>query len=322
MAFIREATSTSDDSSGTITRHAMTEVYKPPTSCSSSWTYEPSGANDVRGGLLIQNAATSDNADPSCFPSKFNNYGRKAATEAFSPGYCPIGYTSANVAVQEPVTTAVCCLSKYSYVTMVMENGKAIYAGCTSMLPLKSSTIVTVREESGSSTQVTGPITMWAQPITIELQSSDSSLFVSPTTTTSTTSSAQTTSATTITSISITSGTLDLSTASSTSIASTDAKPSSLSTEAGIGVGVGVGVGGLAILAAIGLWLLRRRKVNQNPPVAKVPFPEQTYRPPYHYSDGPQELASSTSKTNSRLFPSELDSSHDGVGKEIHELHG
>jgi hypothetical protein len=65
----------------------------------------------VPNGLLLQNAAASDNADPACFPTEFSHYGRKTADRIYSPGYCPIGYTSADVAIDQPITTAVCCLS-------------------------------------------------------------------------------------------------------------------------------------------------------------------------------------------------------------------
>ena len=96
---------------GRIETLSMLTVFTPPTSCSSSWTYEPSQANQVSGGLLVQNAASSDGADPSCFPPGWNHFGRKTVNQVYSPGYCPVGYTSASVGVVEPITTAICCLS-------------------------------------------------------------------------------------------------------------------------------------------------------------------------------------------------------------------
>ncbi|EEQ90457.1 uncharacterized protein BDCG_05577 [Blastomyces dermatitidis ER-3] len=78
----------------------------------------------------------------------------------------------------------------YEYMTALMENGTAIYAGCTRHKLFTGTTIVTVRQKTAdSSTQVTGPITMLAQPITIQLPSSDSSLFVTAATATSASSS-------------------------------------------------------------------------------------------------------------------------------------
>lgn len=100
-----------DETSTPITTFHMASVFTPPASCSNSWTYEPEAANRVAGGLLIQNAAPNDNADPACFPRDFNQYGRKTASAIYSPGFCPAGYTSADLAVDQPTTTAVCCLS-------------------------------------------------------------------------------------------------------------------------------------------------------------------------------------------------------------------
>ncbi|KNG83012.1 hypothetical protein ANOM_009596 [Aspergillus nomiae NRRL 13137] len=272
------ATSTkTDDVSHTITTLAMTTAFTPPASCSSSWTYEPSVANNVLNGLLLQNAAASDNADPACFPSGFSQYGRKTADRVYSPGYCPIGYTSADVAIEQPTTTVVCCLSKYSYMTKIMENNGAIYAGCISTFPSTTSTIVTVRQDPKKSTQVQGPITMWAQPITIQLQSSDLSLFVSatPTTAASSTSDAPSTQPTTA----------HHTTAPPTATASgetTSSGSSGISTGAGIGIGVGAGVGGLIVLTAIGLWFFRRRRrANKNLTSMTDPFGSQGM-PGYH----------------------------------------
>lgn len=90
---------------------AMSSIFTAPASCSSSWTYEPQGANDVPNGLLMQNAATKDNADPACFPSGYSQYGRIRPTIAYSPGYCPGGYTSADLVIHSPATTAMCCPS-------------------------------------------------------------------------------------------------------------------------------------------------------------------------------------------------------------------
>lgn len=90
---------------------AMSSIFTPPASCSSSWTYEPQGANDVPNGLLMQNVVANDNADPACFPSGYSQYGRVRPTIAYSPGYCPGGYTSADLVIHSSATTAMCCLS-------------------------------------------------------------------------------------------------------------------------------------------------------------------------------------------------------------------
>ncbi|KAL4969978.1 uncharacterized protein BDV14DRAFT_163933 [Aspergillus stella-maris] len=49
---------------------SMTNIITPPADCSTSWTYEGSYYNSVKGRLLIQNAL-SVNED--CFPSGFEN---------------------------------------------------------------------------------------------------------------------------------------------------------------------------------------------------------------------------------------------------------
>jgi hypothetical protein len=181
-----------------------------------------------------------------------------------------------------------------------MENGAAIYAGCLSTFPSTSSTIVTVRQDPKKSTQVQGPITMWAQPITVQLQSSDSSLFVSSTATTA----ASSTSGVTATQPTI---------AHPTETAfkeSTSSESSGLSTGAGIGVGVGVGVGGFTILAAIGLWFLRRRRrATKNLRTVTVPHEFQG-TPSYH----------GVRKVN--VPPAELDTYVDRPGNNAHELGG
>ncbi|KAB8202452.1 hypothetical protein BDV34DRAFT_150583 [Aspergillus parasiticus] len=298
MASEPAPSTTSGDVSNTITTLAMTTAFTPPASCSSSWTYEPSDANNVLNGLLLQNAAASDNADPACFPSGFSQYGRKTASLVYSPGYCPEGYTSADVAIEQPTTTVVCCLSKYSYMTMNMENGGAIYAGCISTFPSTTSTIVTVRQGPKKSTQVEGPITMWAQPITVELQSSDSSLFVSATTTTAVSSIQPTTA--------------HVTTAHPTETASresTNSGSSGISTGAGIGIGVGAGVGGLIILMAIGLWFLRRRRrANRNLTAMTDPF-------------GSQGMPGYRGARKINVDPAELDTSA-RQSQNIHELGG
>lgn len=94
---------------------------------------------------------------------------------------------------------------------------------------------------------------MWAQPITVALESSDSSLFVPPTSSTP--------------SIARETGTTSKPSPSPTEAStpeSAESSSSQLSTSAGIGIGVGVGVGGFAVLAAVGLWFWRSRKVKRD----------------------------------------------------------
>ncbi|KAL4991442.1 hypothetical protein BDW68DRAFT_151967 [Aspergillus falconensis] len=242
-----------------ITVFSMTEVFTPPAACATSWTYEPEGANNVDGGLMMQNAATLVS---SCFPSNFGHVGRIEGSLIYSPGYCPVGYTSADVVVDKEETTAICCLSDFDYYTSIQtygDGGSDTFAGCTSMYPRSNSTIIPVRQET-TSTQVVGPVTMWAQPITVALESSDSSLFVPPTTSSTASIASETATSTTTTT---TAGPERTSSANETDSdsATESSRPEieetssgGLSTGAGVGIGVGVGVGGLAVFAAVGLW--------------------------------------------------------------------
>lgn len=92
----------------TIT-NPMSAVFTPPSSCSSHWTYEAQSANSISGGLLLQDAQF-DRPDTSCFPTGFGGWGRAPSfIQIFSPGACPIGYTTANNNFNTEATTAICC---------------------------------------------------------------------------------------------------------------------------------------------------------------------------------------------------------------------
>jgi hypothetical protein len=145
----------------------------------------------------------------------------------------------------------------------------AVYAGCTSILAPSNSTIVSVRaSQTGEGTMVVGPMTMWAQPITVLLQSSDSSLFVSSTSSSST-SISSTPSPTSISTIIPVSTTSPTPTSQPSPMLSTDV---SVGAKAGIGIGVGIGV--LVIFSMVGWWLHRRK--TRSIPTATGP--------PYYYS--------------------------------------
>jgi hypothetical protein len=104
-------TATGTDASNTVTKKTvgMTSIFTPPPVCATSWTYEPAVYNNVEpSGLLIQNCET---VVDSCFPSQFADSGRQTGSIIYSPGYCPMGYISANVAIDGPTTTAICCYS-------------------------------------------------------------------------------------------------------------------------------------------------------------------------------------------------------------------
>ncbi|OQD61090.1 hypothetical protein PENPOL_c018G00220 [Penicillium polonicum] len=312
---------------------AMSSIFTAPASCSSSWTYEPEAANNVRNGLLLQNAVANDNADPACFPSGYSQYGRIRPTIAYSPGYCPGGYTSADLVIHNPATTAICCPSNFSYYEEPRES-TTTYGGCISHFPSSSSTIVTVRQVSQESTQVNGPVTMWAQPIQIELQASDISLFVSATTTSDTTTSSTQTGAA--------SPNPATPTPANPAAPDTGTETSGLSTGARIGVGVGVGAAGLIIIAALAFWLFRRRQNKgqkslpdtsslggSHPEASELGGSTQfgansSYQLPGHATPselgGSSQAGTSSAVANTQTTgPSELDAANPGP-KFVHEL--
>ncbi|KAL3256603.1 hypothetical protein BDQ94DRAFT_147840 [Aspergillus welwitschiae] len=296
----------SSSSTETITTLAMTTIFTPPADCSSSWTYEPYSQNQVSNGLLMQNCVA---ADPTCFPSGYSHAGRQLITaHVYSPGWCPMGYTSADMVIAQSTTTAFCCLSNFDWVsfTTPQEWGLATFAGCYSMFPSTSSTIVTVRQ-SDISTQVTGPITMWAQPIKIELQSSDSSLFVTASATSSTSTTPTTTVAEPASTTSVASSTVP---ATSTSSSATNNSSSGLTSGAEVGIGVGVGVGALSLIIGIVFLILRHYKMRRK----QAPIVDAQY--PYYYGG---ELVN-TGKFR-QMAPAELATSPGGGNHtNIHEL--
>jgi beta-lactamase regulating signal transducer with metallopeptidase domain len=172
------------------------------------------------------------------------------------------------------------------------------------MLPSDSSTIVTVRQVSGESTQVSGPITMWAQPIQIQLQATDSSLFTTATSTSASASNSATATAT--------------STSTSASGAPSSSSSSGLSQGASIGIGVGVGVGGALIIAALAFWFFRRRKTKKNMDQSyqRAGHPEASELGGSSQQTAPESVGTHTRSTN----PSEL--AADQGPKPVHELYG
>lgn len=87
---------------------SLTTIFTPPSSCRSHWTYEESFFNQASEGLLVQNALQVP-LDTACFPSGFTNYARKSLALIYSPGYCPVGYSTPVQVVNGPTTTVICC---------------------------------------------------------------------------------------------------------------------------------------------------------------------------------------------------------------------
>ena len=139
-----------------------------------------------------------------------------------------------------------------------------LFAGCVNQYPTDSVTSVTARTNSTDliGVTITGPITMWAQPITVEYQNSDLSLFTSvPSAAPSTTPTASPgaspplSSHMTATQIGSSGGT---------------SSPSSLSTGDKVGIGIGVTIGSLVLLIGLAIFIFLRKKrvkdvVKQNP---------------------------------------------------------
>ncbi|RAK97948.1 uncharacterized protein BO80DRAFT_413601 [Aspergillus ibericus CBS 121593] len=296
------ATTASVVNTYTITTLAMSTVYTPPAGCSNSFTYEDQLANNVKNGLLIQNDAAPM---ASCFPSGFTHTGRIIETDlVYSPGWCPVGYTSANMIISQAITTAICCYSSFTYYTELVyqADGSWTYAGCLSNLPSSSSIIVTDRE-SDISTQITGPVTMWAQPIKIELQASDSSLFVSASTISTTTAAVNTTIADPASSNTATTS------APATSSVASSGSDNGISSGAAIGVGIGAGVAAALILAGVCYLILWHRRARKSPIVSG--------QYPYYY--GGEAVGG---KVIAHMVPSELAGSSNGrTSDNAHELY-
>ncbi|KLJ11386.1 hypothetical protein EMPG_09691 [Blastomyces silverae] len=256
----------------------LTSVFTPPSSCSSSWTYEGEYYNSVTGGLLMQNAFNT--RDPNCFPPFFEGTGRGEIQQVYSPGYCPQGYTSPAATTANGVTTAICCPSDYIYFTTLTTinfySAPTIFAGCISTFPESSTTTVLARsgQESLVHSAVTGPITMWGQAIVVQFQSKDLSLYTDATTTSA--SSTGTTASETSTQPNP-SQPANEDQPSPTSPPSSlppsgDGNQPGLSTGAKVGIAIGA-VGAVAILIAIVFFIRRSRSRNRNrhmPPVSAI----------------------------------------------------
>ncbi|KAJ6145578.1 hypothetical protein N7470_009473 [Penicillium chermesinum] len=284
---------------------SMTTVFTPPSSCSTAaWTYEPSRINFVKNGLLLQNAGYDIMS--LCWPDGFTQVGRdfSAISQIYSPGWCPEGYSSVHLSdlpgtgSMTGVTEATCC--------MRLELRTNIRWLCKHLS--KGSTTVIHTDGATSKTTITGPVTMWAQPIVVQFQSSDLSLFSTSTPVVAMTSSTPSASpgSKTISSPAVTQTNLATSTSSSgsasagsTSADSTSADSSGLSSGASIGLGVGVGVGGAALVAALAMWFYRRsqkkRAASQiiHPVDGRMQQQGQQYYPHHFIPSEPSEVHAS-----------------------------
>ena len=173
----------------TETITSMTSLFTPAPGCSNSWTYEDSDYNSVSGGLLMQNLNYGD-FDTACFPPEFGAYGRAPSSiQVYSPGACPSGYGTPGVQNFGGTTTLTCCPESFSYGSTYSSinnfgSSSVLFMGCISSF----SGTTTIPARSGDSDLTTttlyatgAPVTMWGQPITVEYEQKDLSLFGSAT---------------------------------------------------------------------------------------------------------------------------------------------
>ncbi|KAF4248162.1 hypothetical protein CNMCM8980_006281 [Aspergillus fumigatiaffinis] len=192
----------------------------------------------------------------------------------------------------------------------------AIYAGCTSPFPSSSSTIVLARAaENNQATQVHGPIIMWAQPVTVQFQSSDLSLFVTPTTISTTSKSDSVPVQTTTTSTALaTPNTSQIPSATQPTELNHVISSTGLSAGAKAGIGVGVGVGGVAIFALLFFVFRYLRKARSMRAASKGQY--------YHNTEALGGLVPPAGSNSQQGPPSELDNAESNSRKYLPELQG
>ncbi len=152
--------------------------------------------------------------------------------------------------------------SGFSYFTTLTTinffSSTTIFAGCLSIYP-DSNGPTTVRARANdtdlTTTAVSGAITMWGQPIVVEYQQKDLTLFSTSVSTSSTSSTTASPSATT-----------NQPALTSTGSPSPSTNPKSgLSTGAQAGIGVGVAIVALILLVIAAFFLRRKRQAGQKP---------------------------------------------------------
>ena len=190
------------------------------------------------------------------------------------------------------------CYREYDYYTTLSTidggySSTVLFQGCTSMFPSLSTTAVPARTKQTnlSPATITGPVTMWAQPITVAYQSSDVSMY------TTSTASSTGTSPTAEPNARVTT---DHAAATSTSDTGSLQQPSSgLSTGAKAGIGVGAAVGAvlvIAIITSLLFWRFRKnaqQKAMRENQVNPTPFVYEVQSYPKAQIGPPQELATS-----------------------------
>ncbi|KAH6968058.1 hypothetical protein HG530_007812 [Fusarium avenaceum] len=227
----------------------LTTTFTPAKSCFQYYKYRYTGneLTCLEGGTGAPSVCTYMQLGPSgsnsdCFPSSLE----LGSTFYYSPGICPSGFEVACSSTFGGETRATCCPSSFSCQT---ESGWPWYSTdlCTIEIPRTVQVIVSESVVGGDweRNTVNGAAAN-AIGIPIRWHSSDFA-----TTTTGTRASATDRETITI--------------PPSTSTASSDSTPGDggLSTGAKAGIGAGVGVAALALLAALGWFVLRTRRTKQ-----------------------------------------------------------
>jgi hypothetical protein len=145
-----------------------------------------------------------------------------------------------------------------TFTTINFFSSTTVFAGCVSIYP-KSNGLTTVRARANDSdlatTAISGPVTMWGQPIVVEFEQKDLTLFSTSTSTPSTSSATPGPSATT-----------KQTAVTSTAPPTPSTNPSSsLSTGAKAGIGVGAAVVAIFFLGIAAFFLRRNRKAGRKP---------------------------------------------------------
>ncbi|KAK7568898.1 hypothetical protein IWX91DRAFT_128311 [Phyllosticta citricarpa] len=260
--------------SGSSVTVPLTTRFTPPAECKTHWTYEGSYYNNIPSGILVQNQVTTRGigVDSECFPSGWTQNGRAydQQTQVFSPGACPVSYTTVTEVSDGGTTTGVCCYSDFSYTRT------GDLAGCVSMYPYDFSTAVTgwaqlVGQSSVNTTVVTGPMTMWAQAMTIQYREADLTQYPALTSSSAASSTSNAAAAgATATSVSATATTAEAK-PKATTVSSPSQSPSSKKDSDGLPtnvkaiLSVSVSLAGIAVvvLVILGTKMRRRKKEDR-----------------------------------------------------------
>ena len=155
--------------------------------------------------------------------------------------------------------------SSFTYTTTISTSNPTLLAGCLSTLASGSVTEVPYYVDSSSSTlsvtTVTGPLTMWAQPMQFAYQQKDLALFITSTSTSSTSAPSSTTQpSATLTPIT---STTSIPSSSQTSQSQVSTGADGLSRGGAAGVAVASTLVAISLLA-LAIFLLWRRRSKGN----------------------------------------------------------